>query len=1160
MNEIVKPSRRDDRPVERQADRFITRWLAGDRNCIPAGPGALVTVPYPGLRSFKPELNQFFFGRERQKAELKSFFAGRSRGTGEARRQITFVVGGSGSGKSSLTLAGLIAELNTIDMATISGAWYVAQMRPAQDPIEQLLTSLNMVVTRIIDVIVADPMSDGAAERLARIAAGLNCPDAKDLPALREQLHDRLVERLAPLDKATGRRSLAIAALFQFVDETLDRLDEIESHAQRSGKPLLLIHIDQFEEVFREQTDADGRQALMQLLRKVHEYAPERLFIVATMRSEELHKCSEFEGIADVVNSSMYLIDLVSNEDIERAIVEPARRQTTLWELPITSSETAPYTAEAVRWLQRAYQTAGTAALHTADQLPLLQHFLPLLWEEAVDDWFRCREKDPAARFEITRDHIEKVPGWILPERSAKEAAPVASGAGSQNQQSHLGRCLNAHADTVLKQAIEKWGGVEGTPVPDRSPDGKVADSPKAGFGNPSPERAALIVAFCCLAQLDDRGRPARRFASLEDIVEASGLTEWKTPKYDRIAFGKGLARELSEFEKAGLIERIGSEEPLRYNVNHEAFIRNWASYEGWLKEKQFVQQRLRDIDSSAGRLNNRKSRNPLVRIFSGRARDAYAVIPDETGARLQSVFGDEPIFSRAWVVAALSNQSATGAARAPANSFSAIEDVWENARWWQKNSWTLRLFWFVVGVAVAALVIGAVVFGRIASRNQTQNYQLYNSIISLRTNLSEFRSAVQYRELYASLQIADGYDASSRLEDEPLQILRETLFQVDSGVRKILGNEVSLRFSNTPSGAAKANCKITGGETTELEVQGPGNVKLGLSRGYGYWKPADLSASDRGVEQPAQTPDGIPLPDNTLLCLSHDARWLMFWTDSSYPPVLTRIVWSRPKQPNGEWTGKLLPQRQMNSTVDLTKLTDEKTRLSYDYLRHKLTREALEKVESFNEDGQVGFSLPIPENDSRLLIWSTTGLLDPDDSGYATSIEWQPCKYSDVSARPGTGSRKIKECGFPVEYDRIKRDLAVSYAEGDCKETSLECQSTIELRYQQAKSDEKKSKEPSVQILDNFATIRFARLQDGWLWLKDKHENTWRYMVAKDKIAALIALKWQGVTWNDDGRTGGENFRPSKFCRLFPACLDYLSSEEGQWPIPSKKLLGDLQ
>ena len=62
------------------------------------------------------------------------------------------------------------------------------------------------------------------------------------------------------------------------------------------------------------------------LITSIHTYRPFNLFLIITMRSEELHRCSEFLGVTEVVNSSMYLVDLIGGRDIEQAIVEPARR------------------------------------------------------------------------------------------------------------------------------------------------------------------------------------------------------------------------------------------------------------------------------------------------------------------------------------------------------------------------------------------------------------------------------------------------------------------------------------------------------------------------------------------------------------------------------------------------------------------------------------------------------------------------------------------------------------------------------------------------------------------------------------------------------------------------------------------------------------------
>ena len=102
-----------------------------------------------------------------------------------------------------------------------------------------------------------------------------------------------------------------VGALFDFVEERLRMLDEALSDGATSGAPNLLLLIDQFEEVFKPKVDPAGGKMIMSLINSIHTYRPFNLFLIVTMRSEELHRCSEFLGITEVVNSSLYLVDLI---------------------------------------------------------------------------------------------------------------------------------------------------------------------------------------------------------------------------------------------------------------------------------------------------------------------------------------------------------------------------------------------------------------------------------------------------------------------------------------------------------------------------------------------------------------------------------------------------------------------------------------------------------------------------------------------------------------------------------------------------------------------------------------------------------------------------------------------------------------------------------
>ena len=71
-------------------------------------------------------------------------------------------------------------------------------------------------------------------------------------------------------------------------------------------------------EVFKPKVDSAGARMIMSLITSIHTYRPFNLFLIVTMRSEELHRCSEFLGVTEVVNSSMYLVDLIGGRDIEQ--------------------------------------------------------------------------------------------------------------------------------------------------------------------------------------------------------------------------------------------------------------------------------------------------------------------------------------------------------------------------------------------------------------------------------------------------------------------------------------------------------------------------------------------------------------------------------------------------------------------------------------------------------------------------------------------------------------------------------------------------------------------------------------------------------------------------------------------------------------------------
>ena len=91
------------------------------------------TNPYPGLRPFRYDESDVFFGREKQVDLLIERLA--------ANRFLA-VIGSSGCGKSSLVRAGLIPALNAGFMSQVGSRWRIVAMRPGERPLRQLTQAL----------------------------------------------------------------------------------------------------------------------------------------------------------------------------------------------------------------------------------------------------------------------------------------------------------------------------------------------------------------------------------------------------------------------------------------------------------------------------------------------------------------------------------------------------------------------------------------------------------------------------------------------------------------------------------------------------------------------------------------------------------------------------------------------------------------------------------------------------------------------------------------------------------------------------------------------------------------------------------------------------------------------------------------------------------
>src|SRR5262245_50866973 len=212
-------------------------------------------APYPGLRSFKREETDIFFGRDNCVDAMVERLA--------AKRFLA-VLGSSGTGKSSLVNTGLLAGL---EMGLVQGAgsrWRIVDFRPGDSPLRNL-------ARRVLGT------------------AGLEGPEGRSEP-------DDVAVSLLRARFKRGPRSL---------------IEWCREGNLPAGTNLLLL-VDQFEELFRYQDYAGREEAeafVALLLESRHPTgfanpndAELPIYVVLTMRSEYLGYCSLFEGLAEAIN------------------------------------------------------------------------------------------------------------------------------------------------------------------------------------------------------------------------------------------------------------------------------------------------------------------------------------------------------------------------------------------------------------------------------------------------------------------------------------------------------------------------------------------------------------------------------------------------------------------------------------------------------------------------------------------------------------------------------------------------------------------------------------------------------------------------------------------------------------------------------------------
>ena len=311
----------------------IEEWVATLHRLrrLPGRRPADAPIPYRGLASFQPDEAGWFFGRENLIDVVVSHLGELYRDGG-----LLFVVGPSGSGKSSLLRAGVIPALRSGVLGEPGSAtWPMALFTPGTGPIEEL------------------------AGQLARVT-GLDSSSLAATLRSRPESSAELIRQAMPATEAA---------------KPADGDGRAAGHVEQC----LVMVIDQFEEVFTACSDEGERVAFIAALsaasrRPAGDLRPAAL-VVLGLRADFYPHALRYPELVPALQHWQVLVGPMTEPELRSAITEPARK---------ARLEIEDGLVELVlRDLAPAAGDAGLRTAHESGSLPLMSHALLATWERA---------------------------------------------------------------------------------------------------------------------------------------------------------------------------------------------------------------------------------------------------------------------------------------------------------------------------------------------------------------------------------------------------------------------------------------------------------------------------------------------------------------------------------------------------------------------------------------------------------------------------------------------------------------------------------------------------------------------------------------------------------------------------------------------------------
>ena len=352
----------------------------------------LPTEPYPGLRPFLDHEAALLLGRGRQVREII-----------ERLRETHFVavIGGSGSGKSSLIRAGVVPELRGFGIAEAGDYWIPVVCTPG--------TTLPPDATETANA-AAGPKAQTPITRLAwkfsQLLAATGSPDGD-------------AQRRAEI-AAVFRQEAGFARLVKAYSERLPARGPDNQNAR------FLFVIDQFEELFHPNNhdNADAHVLIEAVIDHFFNPHP-RCYVVLTMRSEHLADCAGYLELPDAINKSSYLVRRLDERELREAIVGPAKVYLRLLQRRgaapgTTLPDDVEFDADVIARLLADVKRITS----DADHLPLLQHVLARTWQAACQREQRPCDQVPARLIWADLEHAvapcsEQPSGWLHAQTGA---------------------------------------------------------------------------------------------------------------------------------------------------------------------------------------------------------------------------------------------------------------------------------------------------------------------------------------------------------------------------------------------------------------------------------------------------------------------------------------------------------------------------------------------------------------------------------------------------------------------------------------------------------------------------------------------------------------------------------------------------------------------